>query len=291
MKILLVLLLLNVLQAIACEVTMPHQMVVFSEDQSGQSIFQSKNCDSATLRDLHQIILATEGRMAAYQIQEMMSSKGHQLNVQPQSVMVQNLRSLIREQVLLPPGVHVKSTRGQNTPGILGLPAGDRLEVQCTSCLFGTQQPINVTVHGFDGSRQTIWASADFKKMVKAYRLVGPLSSFSTLSETSSLREEYVEEIPHTDLITDPSTLKFYVTNKPLRAGDLLRRSDLNAVNLVRAGLKTEVVLENQLVRIKTQGISRSNGSIGEFVEVFHPQKNKKYQGKVIDINKVLVEL
>jgi flagella basal body P-ring formation protein FlgA len=94
-----------------------------------------------------------------------------------------------------------------------------------------------------------------------------------------------------TDLITDLETLKFFKTNKPLRTGDIIKRSDLNAINLVKAGLKTDVVLENQMIRIKTQGISRGNGAIGDIVEVFHPQKNKKYQGKVIDINKVLVEL
>jgi len=76
-----------------------------------------------------------------------------------------------------------------------------------------------------------------------------------------------------------------------MKAGDLLRQSDLNALSLVRAGVKTEVIIENELVKLKTSGISRSNGSLGEFVEVFHPQKNKKYLGKVIDINKVLVEL
>jgi flagella basal body P-ring formation protein FlgA len=92
-------------------------------------------------------------------------------------------------------------------------------------------------------------------------------------------------------LISDIETLAFYKTNKPLKAGEILKTADLNAINLVKAGLKTEVVLENQMIRIKTQGISRSNGTIGELVEVYHPQKNKKYQGRVVDINKVLVEL
>ena len=134
-------------------------------------------------------------------------------------------------------------------------------------------------------------ASADFKKMVKAFRLTSALPSFSSVNDTNILKEEYVETIPHTDLITDVEMLKFYKTNKPLKAGEILKKSDLNAVNLVRAGLKTDVVLENQMVRIKTSGISRGNGTIGELVEVYHPQKNKKYLGKVIDINKVLVEL
>ena len=85
--------------------------------------------------------------------------------------------------------------------------------------------------------------------------------------------------------------LKFYKLNKPLRPGELLRQSDLNPINLVKAGSKTEVIIENELIKLKTYGISRNNGGVGEFVEVFHPQKNKKYQGKVIDLNKVLVEL
>lgn len=291
MKLLVLFSLIFVQATLACEIHLPHQMIVISDDINGKAVLRSTNCDAKTLEDLHQIITSTEGRVASYQIKEMMSAKNHEVEITPPSVLIQQLRTLIREQISLPSGVQVKTTKAINFAGIVPLPAGDKVEVNCNSCLFGTQQPIQVMIQGFDGTSQTMWATADFKKMVKAFRLTAPLPSFSTLNGATSLKEEYIESIPHTDLITDVDSLKFYITNKPLKTGELLRKSDLNAVNLVRAGLKTDVVLENQMVRIKTQGISRSNGSIGELVEVFHPQKNKKYQGKVIDINKVLVEL
>ena len=291
MNLVLLLSLVFVQSAMACEVHLPHLMVVFNHNSNGKSVYRSSNCDSKTLEDLHHIITSTEGRMASYQIKEMMNAKNHEIEITPQSVMIQQLRTLIRDQISLPIGVHVKTTHSINHSGILPLPVGDKVEVSCNSCLFGTQQPIQVMIRGFDGTSQTMWATADFKKLVKAYRLSAPLPSFSTISGGANLKEEYIESIPHTDLITDVEGLKFYITNKPLKTGELLRKSDLNAVNLVRAGLKTDVVLENQMVRIQTQGISRSNGTIGELVEVFHPQKNKKYQGKVIDIHNVLVEL
>lgn len=278
-------------QAFACEVLLPYQMLVFSSEQSGKNVYQIKNCDSKASDDLHQIITGLEGRVASFQLKEMMNSRGHQIEIGPQSVMIQQFRTIIREQLLLPPGVQVRETRSINSPGIFALPAGDKVEVSCIGCLYGTQQSLNITVVGFDGTRQSMMASADFKKMVKAFRLTSALPSFSSVNDTTILKEEYIETIPHTDLITDVEMLKFYKTNKPLKAGEILRKSDLNAVNLVRAGLKTDVVLENQMVRIKTSGISRGNGTIGELVEVYHPQKNKKYQGRVIDINKVLVEL
>ena len=275
----------------ACEVYLPYQMIIFSDDKSGINAYQPKNCDSSVTDDLHQIVTGLEGRIASFQLKEMMSTRGHKIEIAPASILIQQFRTMIREQLLLPAGVHVKATRSINMPGILALPAGDKIEISCSACLYGIQQPLNVSIIGFDGSKQSVFATADFKKMVKAYRLISPLPSFSSINEPNILKEEYIESIPQTDLITDMETLKFYKTNKPLKAGEILKRADLNAINLVKAGLKTEVVLENQMIRIKTQGISRNNGTIGEFVEVFHPQKNKKYQGKVIDINKVLVEL
>jgi flagella basal body P-ring formation protein FlgA len=277
--------------ALACEVYLPYQMIVFNDDKSGKNVYQPKNCESAVIDDLHQIVTGLEGRVASFQLKEMMSARGHEIEIGPQSILIQQFRTMIREQLPLPAGVQVKATRSINMPGILALPAGDKIEINCSACLYGTQQPLNVTIQGFDGSKQSMFATADFMKMVKAYRLLSSLPSFSSLNDPGLLKEEYIESIPQTDLITDIDSLRFYKTNKPLKTGEILKRSDLNAVNLVKAGLKTDVVLENQMIRIKTQGISRSNGTIGELVEVYHPQKNKKYQGKVIDINKVLVEL
>jgi flagella basal body P-ring formation protein FlgA len=277
--------------ASACEVHFPYQLLVFNDDKSGKEIYQAKNCDVSALDTLHQIVTGLEGRVASFQLKEMMNARGHELEVQPQSIFIQQFRSLIRDQLTLPSGVQVKATNPINMPGILALPAGDKIEISCSTCLYGTQQPLSVSIMGFDGSRQSMYATADFKKLVKAYRLTSALTSFSSINANEVLKEEYIESIPHTDLITNIEVLAFYKTNKPLKAGEILKTSDLNAVNLVKAGLKTEVVLENQMIRIKTQGISRSNGTIGELVEVYHPQKNKKYQGRVVDINKVLVEL
>lgn len=291
MKYALILLFALINSAFACEVYLPYQLLVFNEQPASKDLYQIKNCDAKVSEDLHHIITGLEGRVASFQLKEMLTSRGHNAEVNPQSILIQQFRTLVRDQLLLPAGVQVKSTQALNMNGAIAIPAGDRIEITCQGCLYGTQQPLNVAINGFDGSKQTFIVTADFKKMVKAYRLISPLPSFSSVADLSLLKEEYVESIPHTDLITDIETLKFYKTNKLIRAGELLKKSDLNAINLVKAGLKTDVVLENQVIRIKTQGISRGNGTFGELVEVYHPQKNKKYQGKVIDINKVLVEL
>ncbi len=283
---------LSLQYALACEMTFPQQMIVLGETGSSRDIVQSKNCTDQIISESLQTIMTIDGRISSSQLTEILASKGHEnVQIQPYMMHVQQLKHIIREQLPLPTGIQVKETRGLNISNIVAMSPGDKVELYCPSCLYGTAQPINATISGFDGTKKSFVATADFKKMVKAYRLLAPFNAFSEINRPDLLKEEYVESIPHTDLITDLNTLKYYKTNKPLKTGELLRSSDLNALNLVKAGLKTDVILENQVVRIKTQGISRSNGTLGEFVEVFHPQKNKKYQGKVVDINKVLVEL
>jgi flagella basal body P-ring formation protein FlgA len=275
----------------ACEINLPNH-VIFLGEQNPQQTYLQSNCSPESTLEVHEAVMNMDGNVGAYQLNEIMTQRGFPgITFSPQMIKIQHLKNIIREQLLLPAGVHVKTTRSVNTNNVLALSAGDQLEVSCNTCLFGTYQPINLTVKGFDGNRRSLMASADFSKMVRAFRITQPLPSFSEITDKNVLKEEYVEAIPHTDLITDFDSLKYYKTNKPLRTGELLKRSDLNAVNLVKAGLKTEVIIESSQIRIKTDGISRNSGAIGEMVEVYHAQKNKKYLGKVIDVNRVLVEL
>lgn len=276
--------------ALCCEMALPHHLVIISETADLRSAIHHQNCPEETVTEITQILSSVEGKITAPQLVTMFRIKNQDVKIEPSVVQIQQFKQIVRDQLILPPGVQMKSSEAINAQNFIALAPGDRLEVQCVGCLYGTGQPLNVNLMGFDGNQRTLTVRADFKKMVKAYRLTSFMPAFADVQK-DVLKEEYVESIPHTDLITDLGILRFYKLNKPVKAGELLKMSDLNAINLVKAGLKTEVIIENDLVRIKTDGISRSNGTLGEFVEVFHPQKNKKYQGKVVDINKVLVEL
>lgn len=274
----------------ACEVYLPSHLMILGQTLSFEPSIKHSDCSQKALQDIDLTLNSVEGKITSFQFSEILKTKNHEVTVSPSLIQVQHLNHLVREQIIMPVGVHLRSSEAVNSPNYLLLAPGDRVEIKCTECLFSQQQSMNVNIIGFDGSNKTIIVKADFKKMVRAYRVLGFHPAFSEIT-ASSLSEEFVESIPHTDLLTNLDTLHFFKLNKSIRSGELLRLSDMNALNLVKAGLKTEVIIENEHVKLKTTGISRSNGILGEFVEIFHPQKNKKYQGKVIDINKVLVEL
>lgn len=290
MKLILSLLVFNVFSILACEVELPSHVLILSEAADFTQGQETKDCSPNDLEAMSATLKEVDGKVTAYQLQELMLARKAIVKIRPSMIQIQHLKNLARDQLILPSDIHLKSSRTHERFEYLTLGPGDQIEIHCPSCLYGLGQTLNLLVRNRDGVVKSLSITADFKKMVRAYRLTSFQPAFTSVPP-QFLREEYVESIPHTDLVTDLSSLRFYKLNKPLRSGDLLRKSDLNAQNLVRAGLKTDVIIENSLIRLKTTGISRSNGTIGELVEVFHPQKNKKYQGKVIDNNKVLVEL
>ncbi len=274
----------------ACEVYLPGHMIILGQTPNFEQSIKQTECSAEAMHEISNTINAVEGKITSFQFAEILKLKNHDVFVRPALIQVQHLNHLVREQLMVPTGIQMRSSEAVNAQNFLVLSPGDRVQVQCLGCLFGSQQTLNVKVHGFDGTDKALTVKADFKKMVKAYRVLGFHPAFSPIT-AMSLKEEFVESIPHTDLLTNLDTLHFFKVNKPIRSGELLRQSDLNAINLVRAGTKTEVIIENQHVKLRTEGISRSNGILGEMVEVFHPLKNKKYLGKVVDINKVSVEL
>lgn len=273
-----------------CEIHLPDHLLILGESSNFQEVLQQTNCSSAAMDEVAVMLNSVEGKMTALQFSSILKLKNIQAQIYPTSFKVDHISHLVREQLVLPTGVQLKSSEVMNGLNYLSLMPGDRIEVECIGCLFGLRQPLNLKVISIDGNLKSMTVSADFKKMVKAFRAVGFLPAFSSVS-TDQFQEEFTESIPQTDLITNVDELKFYKLNKPLRGGELLKKSDLNAINLVRAGSKTDVIIENKMIKIQTSGISRSNGGFGEYVEVFNPQKNKKYQGRVVDINKILVEL
>lgn len=274
----------------ACEINLPEHLLFLGETSNISLLIKHQQCNENDLQEISLTLHQLDGRITAFQLTQIFKTKGLDVKISPELIQIQQFKQIVREQLMLPPGVQLFSSQALNNSNFLALSPGDKVEVQCIGCLYGTDQTLNLNIINFDGGRRSLTVKANFKKMVKAYRLTHFMPAFSDLSN-EILKEDFVESIPHTDLVTDLDTLKFYKLNKPVKSGELLKQSDLNAIHLVKAGVKTEVIMESSQIRIKTHGVSRNAGTLGEFVEVFHPQKNKKYLGKVIDINKVLVEL
>lgn len=124
-----------------------------------------------------------------------------------------------------------------------------------------------------------------------AYRLLRAMPAFSSFDRASLIEEVQVPENAFSRYFTDPEKLKYYRTNKPLRAGEILREADIVPTTLVRAGDRVELLIDSATVRIRSHALSRQNGGIGDSVEVWNQQSGKKHYGTITGPGKVTVDL
>lgn len=245
-----------------------------------------KNCSEEEVENIRATLNNLDGNISAFQLNHLLNITDFRLN--QERLIIKSLNKIGKEQLGLKDNIHV--TAGENTPSLIEFNSSDSLSVFCTGCLYGDNQNLQLSIKSLLGKSVNQNLKVDFKTYFNAYRLLSNTPAFSVISK-DNIEVVQIEKIPHTELLTDLNQLRFFQTNKPLKAGEVLKMSNLSATRIIQAGVKSEVVLENQFIKIKTHGIPRSAGTIGQMIEVYHPEKKKKYLGKVIDINKVHVQL
>jgi len=85
--------------------------------------------------------------------------------------------------------------------------------------------------------------------------------------------------------------LKYYRLAKALKAGKPLYQKNAIKNNIVQYGSHVTCFYQNKGILLKSQAISKANGQINDFISLMHPKTKKIFNGKVIGINKVQVEI
>src|SRR5690606_25173938 len=101
----------------ACEVTLPHHIVFLNKDEINPNLIRTKNCDAKVYEAAHKVLTSLEGRVPSYQMKEILSGSGFNLEVYPQSILIQHLNQLTKSQLPLPEGITVKKLTSPQVQG------------------------------------------------------------------------------------------------------------------------------------------------------------------------------
>lgn len=287
MKIFLFLLALYAFNSLACEYIGQDGILVTKKEIKKKDLkLKLKDCTARELETIRSTFSNIEGNIGILQLHQILAIPHFKMN--HDRLIIKKLSKMTKQQLALKDNMQVYATT--TAPSIMGFNSTDSLSLFCNSCLYGSDQNLSLHIKSASGELSKEDIKVNFVTYFTAYRILSNTAAFSGI-KLDDVEVIMTENIPHIEFLTDVSQLRFYQTNKSLKAGQMLKMSDLSPTRIIHAGVKSEVILENHFIKIKTYGIPRSAGSIGEMIEVYHPEKNKKYYGKVIDINKVHVQL
>jgi flagella basal body P-ring formation protein FlgA len=277
------------MNSFGCSVSF-HPKVLYSETQKILHGISFNNCSQETKNIISQRAFNSEGKTRVFYIIESLQ-KSVTESIQFEDNLTEFIpleKTIIR--TFMPSQINIKLTNLDN----FFLDNNDQITTYSLFCLnCNKENPTDFVLKVTQKSGKLLEFPLNIQLVNsrKALKILKNIAPFTTTLDRSWFQEVEISEMGYSSPFSQINELEFYYPNKPLLAGEILKSSDLSANTLIRAGNKTEIILENEMIKIKTFGISRSNGILGQMIDVYHPEKKKSYQGKIIGLNKVVVTL
>lgn len=288
MKVTVFFLLTLTFQALACELHLPQKILV-TGPANGSWPFENHGCTSTQFDEAYNVLRDQDGDIPIARLQAALQPN---IRVQGKTNVVQitNMPYLIRKTFadVGDAGMQIDNPFQGN---LIGLPENGEYSLHCHPCQFSGEEVMRLHLRNFGESSIDHTFQVKFTRFVNGFKVKSNIPAYSANLQADLFEAVKVPASNFSQYLTDLSQIKYFKTNKTLRAGDILRTSDLVPQTLVKAGDRVELVFENTHIKVKSQALSRQNGGIGDSIEVWNQANGKKYIGIIKDHKSVVVEL
>lgn len=251
------------------------------------SIVKETNCSQEVINTYIDFISGATGELTSkHLIQIFKSEYNLNISLEPEKIKIESIDEVLSSLIQLPKNLILKKVSGLYSKATLTLSSTDRIQVQCKDCETAGEKNIKLIINN-----SPIWFSAEILSKRKGLVSNTELSPFSKNLSKEMFTYTSIFDDGNGHLFQDIDHLQFYKVNKTVKKGDILKVTDISPLVLVKPGQKIKVILKGKNVALKSSAISRQQGKIGDYIEVYNQKTSKKINAQVIDFNTVMVEL
>jgi flagella basal body P-ring formation protein FlgA len=278
-----------------CQISVYPKIYTIRENTGllAKEIVKKSDCESSTTREFVKFLTTTQGVVSSKQLTRMFKSMANKnVVLTPKKISINKLEDFLTERIAFSKNWFVKEINSSKKNAAIVLNEGENLHIDCPTCNFPgsksirviTQNPIKNTNHF-----QMLNAKVLIKAIALVPRGVIQVDNHSLSSKMFKEQEVYVDNPAH--IFTNKKALVFYKVNKPLNGDKPLLLNDLVSVSIVKAGTPTSILLNHDGISLKSTAIPLRNGKFGDVIQLRSSRSKKIIVGKVIDYNKVAIEL
>ncbi len=261
---------------------------------NSSDIVHSSTCDSLVLNKISQIISNSNGAVGADFLKREIEKDFQSLsvNITPRKLSFLELNTTLREQLTNSSNLYFLDSKSLNGLRTLGLIEGEQLKANCESCSSFGEKNIKIDiVNPLANSTRTVWFSSRIMAKIKVFKAKRNLSFQQKHLEAADFYADEIYSGNPDNLVTTLDNIHFYKANKTIIQGAAVSNFDLQPVNLINFGTPVNVVLKNQNINLQRTALPTRSAIAGEIIELKNPNNNKMIAGKVVDYNKVVIEL
>lgn len=267
--------------------------------ESNQSLFNSDivhktNCDSSISTKISQLISNSSGTVGAEFLKRELAKDFNttKIEITPRKLSLLELNLVLRDQLTNGSNLYFFNLKSLNRINTISLLEDEQIKASCESCNgFGEKNiKIDIASH-LQGSTRTLWFSSKIMAKVKVFKAKRSLSFQQNHLEVEDFYADEIFTASPENTLTTLVNINFYKVNKNILQGSVISNLDLQAVNLINFGTPVNVRLKNQNINLQRTAMPTRSALYGEVIELRNPNNNKTIAGKVVDYNKVVIEL
>ena len=279
----------------ACSINLFSKIYRLNPTQSLSSadiIYQS-NCPAVVSAKIGQIISSSNGSVSSDFLQSEIEKefKEQQVVLSPRKTTLLDLSSTLRDQLTEGTNLYFLDTKSLNNIRSVGLIEGEQIHATCDSCSSYGEKSLKIDISNpLTNGLRSLWFTSKVMAKVKVLKAKRTLSfQQKSLSADDFIAEDIFSLTPD-NVLTTLENIHYYKPNRTIMQGSVVSRLDLQAVNLINFGTPVIVILKNQNINLQRSAMPTRSALFGETIELKN-SNNKTIAGKVVDYNKVVIEL
>lgn len=258
-----------------------------------KSIVKNTDCSKEITNKFIKGILGSNGTITERALNTVyLEGVNEKVNLVPSKIQVSNIKTLLERQFKLEKDWSFEKIKFVNKKRVLGLSHNERAEFECDLCHTTGEKTISLKViNPIKNTSKTLWLQGMVFISTNVLVPNRPISPSETSLSPSNFKIKRVNVMRPEKFFTNKSKLVFYKVNKPLTGERGLMFTDLTPINLVSAGIPAKVILKSGTLTLHGKGVPSQSGKFGEVIKLKNPKTNRIITGKVVDFNKVVVDL
>lgn len=252
---------------------------------------KKNSCPESTLFKLNKFIQNVDGVIHASIIKEELNNLHQDIDILPNKISVHALDNFLKDKLFSASELSLTQIKSLENKSAIALNETENLEVVCNNCSSLGEKNIQLIIKSpISATQKNFWLYGKLVTPVEVLKAKSNINFQQTSLNAADFSVEKIYTDKPEDYVVDLKNLNFYKPNRIILQNAYLTRMDILAVNLVNYGSPVKALYKINGLTLEKNFMPTRSARFNETVELNGAQ-NKKLYGKVVDFNKVEIEL
>ena len=258
-----------------------------------KKIIKKSTCPEKIVIQFLNLIKKSQGVFSTNHLQKLYLTeiKNKEITIFPKKIHIKELNRLLSDLINSNGEIIPRKSFFLGKRNFLLLNKHQKIKLLCDNCKVLGKKNITLQIYS-KNRKKNIWIETTFKTKKKA--LISKLDlaySFENEISLNDFKEGIIETEQPEKIFLEKEMLHFFKLTRSLKKNEPLKSQDLLPRQLVKAFTPVKIILKNNGIQLSSMAIAKKNGRWGEYITLENKKSRRLLIGKVIDFNKVLVEI